>query len=221
VFEEKTYKATIKGVLPGLILHNGLLADPSYEYTQLVSSLKEKVKSGGAEVVRQMDRAKWFGGLYLSNGRPILPQAMLQASLYNGASIVDVKKGKRWVNGITVQGHAEIKYNGPDDLEQLFEAGQHTLKLPVVVGGSRIVGVRPLFPEWSAEFIFTVETDILDAGTAERIIRTTGRQIGLGDWRPQKKGKYGRFLLEEIEEIGSVSYDSDTSSSDEDELEAA
>jgi hypothetical protein len=49
---------------------------------------------------------------------------------------------------------------------------------------------------------FTVKFDDnreVDQSTIVKLVEIAGRKIGLCDWRPQKKGRFGRFVIEKIE----------------------
>lgn len=70
----------------------------------------------------------------------------------------------------------------------------------VVVQGKRMERVRPKFDDWSATFSVEYDDELVDRAKLERWIDIGGRRIGLGDWRPEKSGRYGRFELESIEE---------------------
>jgi hypothetical protein len=57
---------------------------------------------------------------------------------------------------------------------------------------------RPRIPEWEA--MFTVKFDeSIDMSKLEELVKVAGRQLGLGDWRPAKKGRFGRFVITKIE----------------------
>ena len=79
------------------------------------------------------------------------------------------------------------------------KAAQFTV--PVVVARARILRTRAKFDDW--KITFTVETDPeqVDQGQLENWLDIGGRRLGLGDWRPQKSGHYGRFVVETIEPI--------------------
>lgn len=196
---EKRITVLIKGLAPGLICHNGQLADESNEWTQRVNSLKDKAKqSKSEELNRQLREARVIGGLYLdSNGQPVLPQNMIAAALARGASKVDLKKGKHFMSGITVCGNACLIHDGPEDVTELAKDERFQFNVGVVIQKATVMGTRPIFREWAAELPITYETDLVDEDTVVRIIAAAGRYIGLGDWRPSspKPGKHGRFAV--------------------------
>jgi hypothetical protein len=196
---EKHITVLIKGLSPGLILHNGALADESNEWTARINNLVKKAKtSSSEEVTRQLREARVIGGLYLdSEGKPVLPQHMLSAALARGATKVDMKKGKHYMSGISVRGNATLIHNGPDDVNELAQEERFQLNIGVKIGTSTVMGTRPFFREWAAELPISYESDLVDADTVTQIVAASGRFIGIGDWRPSspKPGKYGRFVV--------------------------
>lgn len=201
---EKHVTVLIKGIAPGLICHNGLLADSSNELTQRINTLVDRAKqSSSEEVARQLREARTLGGLYLdSEQRPVLPQHMLSAALAKGASRQNLKKGKLHMSGISVRGNAPLIHNGPDDVMDLIKCTEFQFTTGVKIGTSTVMGTRPIFREWAAELPISYETDVLGIETLTEIIVCTGRYVGLGDWRPSspKPGKHGRFVVVGIAE---------------------
>jgi hypothetical protein len=59
---------------------------------------------------------------------------------------------------------------------------------------------RPRIPHW--ELAFTVkfdETRKVDQKTLLELVEVAGNQVGLGDWRPAKRGRFGRFSVTKME----------------------
>lgn len=59
---------------------------------------------------------------------------------------------------------------------------------------------RPRIPNW--ETSFTVKFDDkygVDESTLIKLVQIAGRQVGLGDWRPAKRGRFGRFIVTKME----------------------
>ncbi len=209
-FETEAYRVTIRGLKPGLILNNAQTADPDNEYALQLQSLKERAKRA-PEAAKQRQGVEYMGCLYTdefdeggkSVERVVLPQPMLQRIMYSGCVKVDQKKGKGWSNGITVLEPARLIYEGEQDVEKLAKSDTHVLRVPVKQGQVTIVRTRPCFKSWSATFDVEIETDFVSKETLETAILLAGRQVGCGDWRPDKGkgGKYGRFRLESIERV--------------------
>lgn len=72
-------------------------------------------------------------------------------------------------------------------------------KVPVVVQRNRVLRTRPKFDTWSLTFILDCDDQLIDQLKLENWLDIAGRRIGLGDWRPEKGGRYGRFIMESID----------------------
>ena len=73
----------------------------------------------------------------------------------------------------------------------------HTDSRAVVIPATRgrILRHRPMFNEWSVSFDLQIDVDLIDAQTIKKILEDAGVFVGLGDFRPARKGPYGRFQV--------------------------
>lgn len=60
---------------------------------------------------------------------------------------------------------------------------------------------RPRFDKWGAKFELTVSTDDIPRDIMQGVLIHAGLYVGVGDWRPAKKGKYGKFTLKTFNEL--------------------
>lgn len=79
----------------------------------------------------------------------------------------------------------------------------HVDSRPVVIPATRgrILRHRPMFDEWTIEFTLQIETELLDASTVRKVLDDAGNYVGIGDFRPAKKGPYGRFRVDSWHEV--------------------
>ena len=61
------------------------------------------------------------------------------------------------------------------------------------VGAAKVQRTRPIFRSWKLAFSGVLDTEILDFADLEAVAKIAGQLVGLGDWRPEKGGSYGRF----------------------------
>ena len=61
--------------------------------------------------------------------------------------------------------------------------------------GGRIVCHRPRLDEWSLEFTLTLDTKMFTPKFIRTLVDDAGCKVGLGDFRPARKGIYGRFVV--------------------------
>jgi len=70
---------------------------------------------------------------------------------------------------------------------------------PVVIAATkgRIVRHRPRFDEWSCSFGIEYDTELLNEADLRAVVNDAGSRVGLLDFRPEKKGPFGRFMVTE------------------------
>ncbi len=62
--------------------------------------------------------------------------------------------------------------------------------------GGRVMRHRPKWQDWSLEFTMQIDTDVLNTDMIRRCIDHAGSKIGLGDFRPARRGPFGRFVVD-------------------------
>ena len=75
-----------------------------------------------------------------------------------------------------------------------FEVDSRPVTIPATKG--RIMRHRPRFDSWSAKFALVVNEDLLSLDMAHQLLNEAGQSIGIGDFRPEKRGPFGCFLVE-------------------------
>jgi len=60
---------------------------------------------------------------------------------------------------------------------------------------------RARIEKWSLTFIFELEEDLISPANLNEMIADSGRRSGIGDFRPQKGGPFGRFIVTEFKEL--------------------
>ena len=66
-------------------------------------------------------------------------------------------------------------------------------KRPVVIGKARVARCRPCWANWRMRVALEIDTSILKPKQVEESLSLAGRIIGIGDYRPEKGGGFGRF----------------------------
>lgn len=61
--------------------------------------------------------------------------------------------------------------------------------------GGRILCHRPVFNDWTMKFEVTLDTSLIGIKLFREIVDAAGRRIGLGDFRPDCKGPFGKFVV--------------------------
>lgn len=72
---------------------------------------------------------------------------------------------------------------------------------PVVVQRARVIRYRPRFDQWALDFEIRATDDELPKDVLNQVLTYAGQYVGIGDWRPEKMGKYGKFIVTRFEEV--------------------
>lgn len=62
--------------------------------------------------------------------------------------------------------------------------------------GSTDIRYRPQFDEWSVRINAQVDADIVSPDVLANLVQRAGFGCGIGEWRPEKGGDFGRFELD-------------------------
>lgn len=65
----------------------------------------------------------------------------------------------------------------------------------VIPGGGRVMCHRPRLDEWALGFTLDVDESVFSEKTVRVLVDDSGKKLGLGDYRPQRKGPFGRFSV--------------------------
>ncbi len=76
-----------------------------------------------------------------------------------------------------------------------YEIDVRGVVVPATKG--RILRYRPRLDNWSVEFDVTFDSDLLTESQMRRVIDDAGSRVGLLDFRPERKGPFGRFIVTE------------------------
>jgi len=93
------------------------------------------------------------------------------------------------------------------DSQMLVEiTGQPEMREDIVrLGGasrSADLRYRPMFPEWSCTLTVTYVKSSIDRNSVLSLIDAGGMGIGVGEWRPEKRGEFGTYQVDTSREIG-------------------
>lgn len=65
-------------------------------------------------------------------------------------------------------------------------------------GGKRVTKYFPRIDSWQADVTFYVFDDIITEDVFSQVLRAAGMLVGIGRFRPENRGFYGRFSVESI-----------------------
>jgi hypothetical protein len=178
-------KATIQGVSP-------LLQNKFTDAAALaVSAGTSAAIQGSKPPPREQAQAK----LYVdSKGKPVLPSPNVLACLVDAGKFLKAGKSKISTNrsslvpaGISI---AEIEL---PITPQKWECDSRAVVVPST--GGRIMAHRPRFDEWSVSFTLDVDGDLFSETVVRELLDLGGKRVGIGDFRPARRGPFGRFVV--------------------------
>lgn len=177
----------IEGVAP-LLMHNVAMANPLGNYRRLSKPINAKGKNKTDADHEALALLDWEHGLYVKDGKIIIPDLMFERALVTAAK--NTRKGKQAASGIVVEGDSILEF--PDmrlTVADLSRIPKYFDTRPVVVDRKRIMRTRPIFYEWAAAFRVLWDDSLLTINEVDTFIETAGSLCALGDYRP----RFGRF----------------------------
>lgn len=99
--------------------------------------------------------------------------------------------------------HGQLTKADPQQLVPII--GEPRMREDVVrlAGPSRSADLRyrPEFPEWSAVLRVTYVASSLDQNSVVSLIDAGGLGIGVGEWRPERRGEFGTFKVDPDKDV--------------------
>lgn len=65
-----------------------------------------------------------------------------------------------------------------------------------VIQGNGVLRSRPMFPDWMVKLPLEIDEEWLTTDMVLELLNIAGKVSGVGDFRPQRKGSFGRFVAE-------------------------
>lgn len=179
----KKYEVEIKGVSPYLM----------HKFGEEEADTKVQRKVGKKDYEAEVNKA-----LYQSpDGEIYVPSAQIKGCLIEaGKQMRVVGKGKATYSKL----FGAFVIVEPDTIPMLNQNWETDARA-VVIQRARIIRYRPKFKEWGLKFnIISLEENIND-DVIRQGLEIGGNYSGIGDFRPQKKGSFGRFMVVSFKEI--------------------
>ena len=191
----KSIKLKFTGISP-LLLSCDKLADPLNPATIAHKELTGKTKKTFADHLA-IARSQWEGLMYWDDQKNIviMPTINIRSCIVQGAKLnklgMQIKRGT-----MILDAFVPLEYGKKLTKDELWE-NEYIDKRSVVVSGSRVIAYRPKFPEgWSITFDFSYDDNTLDVNQIMQACENAGNFIGIGGFRPEKGGPFGRFSCE-------------------------
>lgn len=191
----ETYSVKIEGVTPLL----------QHRFSEKAEQADAK---GGVRMVKHEDRepreVAQSVAYMREDGTFYFPGACIGAMLCEVASNHKQKgnrKSMRFVVPASVMCVEEsiAITNGDGGPAKHFEVDSRPVVIPSTKG--RIMRHRPRFDKWGAAFHLRINVDLIEPKFVNLLMVQGGEINGLGDYRPQKRGPFGTFILTDWKKI--------------------
>jgi len=169
----KTVKVMIKQK-SGILMHKFPLV--------AIEAFEKKTPAEQAELVAYRDD---------ETGQLYIPGVCVQRALINGA-VYSKGKGRASLQKIV----AACLLVSPEHIllgTKDYQIDSRAVVVPATKG--RILRYRPRIDKWECSFEIEYEDTLLTEEQVRKIVDDTGQRVGLLDFRPERKGPYGRFMV--------------------------
>lgn len=187
------FRVRLEGRSP-LVMHNNTCVDPLSPEKKKLGALTGKKSKTDADhlAIRQIEFA---AGIYFDHLLgPYIPAKNLRKMLIEGAR--KKKQGKQFEAGIFVCDDAKLLYDGPRDLESLYE--QFAWTVPAGNQSATIMRTRPKFDDWACEFEVMVETSLVGHDDLVEALKSAEIAVGICDARSLGMGRFRSQVLSAV-----------------------
>lgn len=154
--------------------------------------------------------ADYLGAFYrfpdTPEGEPASGQSGVPAIAFKGATI----GGARFYSGVTMTELRQFLFFRGElgvDGQQLFRIeGEPRMREDVVRvnRGGTDLRYRPEYPEWSAILKVVYVKSALTRNSVLSLIDAGGMGVGVGEWRPERRGDFGCYQVDQNREVEVV-----------------
>jgi hypothetical protein len=134
-----------------------------------------------------------------AKGRPMIPgpnifSCIVETGKYHKVGKKQVTTGRSSLipAGISVM-EIEAPLSHPKGETPAWEVDSRPIVNPATKG--RRLSHRPRFDEWRVGFTLDVDAGMFDPKFVRQLVDDAGTRVGLGDFRPDRKGPFGKFKV--------------------------
>ena len=195
------YETSLRGTSP-LIMHCGIRgldtrSALSREIAEIAKKRGTNRTQADDERLAELECQKSFW--LNSEGQVTIPERVIKANIEAGAR--KLKQGPLVREGLIVV-KTYFHYDSNIYGLTIEELGKSTIfQAPVVVQRNRILRTRAKFDDWRCTAKIETDPELVDEEMIKHWLDIAGRRIGIGDWRPEKSGHYGRYEMTDISKI--------------------
>ncbi len=184
VESERIAHATITGRPPGILMH-----------AMKIEALSRDKKVRKLSQSRSAEDEAESVAYRMPSGELYVPSDAVYGSIVTAGKAMKIGRLAASPILATIRVFPQMIGLGTED----YEVDQRS----VVIQGSRIIRARPLIRKWSISFYVVYDSNLLSRDNLEIALRDAGRRVGILDFRPQHRGQFGTFLVDEFEDVKS------------------
>lgn len=128
---------------------------------------------------------------YGASGKPIIPKALLDAALKLSAQSLKVPEPFACTE--VYEAEVEIVSSGPWEIDRRSAVNPSTK--------GRMDVVRPIWYDWKLSFTIAYNEKLISEVQLREVVDDAGINKGIGSFRPNKKGTFGKFKVVEWESL--------------------
>lgn len=158
-----------------------------------------KVDGGTSAIAAASDkgtpRERASERLYIDTaGKPVLPGPNLYRSIIDAGRFHKAGKEKiTTTKSSLVPAGIWLKEIEMPIVDGAWEPDVRAVVNPAT--GGRMVACRPRFDRWLVSFTLDVDEKLFGSSLVRALVDDAGQKIGVGDFRPARKGPFGRFKV--------------------------
>lgn len=178
-------KTTLSGITPLLL-------------NRFTEAAQQKVSQGTSIAIRGSQgtpREQAEPKLYLgSDGKPALPAPNLLRAFVDAGVFIKAGKSKLSTQrtSLVPAGLSIVEIELPITPYK-WEVDSRSVVIPST--GGRVMAYRPRFDEWRVSLTLDVDTTMFGEPLVRELVDLAGQRIGVGDFRPARRGPFGRFKV--------------------------
>lgn len=139
----------------------------------------------------------WREKLHVENGHVVIPAMAFKQAIDSAAQFVNEKipgEGRRtwskvFATGILTPEPVPLKIKPEDVRGEWINANANGKR----GSGTRVRRCFPIIDEWTGDLRIVILNPKIEKGIFERVMTAAGRYIGVGRFRVENQGCYGRF----------------------------
>ena len=183
----QTASIKIKGLSP-LIMHRW---DEKAKQQMLDKQMKKTVRKGAKD-----PKAQYESSIYkLDDGRLGFPSDAFKAAMVRGADLLGGKTIGMAMNRMRMGFFVRGEYGTKDDRDLVPLKGKLSMREDMVRlnGKTSDIRYRGQVQNWTAEITISYNASVVSFDQLANMLNVAGYGVGVGEWRPDKNGMFGRF----------------------------